>query len=829
MNDRQNESSQHRASDDRARQRTLLSLLIAVGSSTLILALVLLCVYTEPAVAALPAASMRLVDEGGVAVAQEQVRILCYATPAGLTPQTDLLYTTDGNGNVREPLSPGCNYVAVLRPIHTQSSGKPGRGDSYIVYHTSWPAGSRALLPAQGVITTSSSYPLVLFDVAAALEWEPAATSSYVADLRAGLLAASGYLYDLTEGQMAFGPLQITTGSTAWAGADLRLRAANDFRPTAQVGGMVPLPISYTTQTGERPVYAPGAIWLGRAWDGRDGVDPVAGSWAMPDAYRTIIHEWLHYALFLYDEYLQDGQGGRADRQPTYCTCVDLPALKAGASVCGGIEPALAASAMAYHYVASELWASGLPDACATTDQHRVHGEPDWTTLAQWPAIQGLAGDWLRPPITATAGPELGLAADLFDRRPGKARFQLVLPLLSKSLSGGAAPAQIANSDRMLAANQDVSVTLALTATNLPGVLRNLTHPQLYTFSTISATVSMTQVRILHQGTTVGNRDNPDGLGEALLLGVASGDRLKVAVDLYSTELMTGVRFVYPSEGEVGTLPQDTSTPLRLGSAGWDADLNLDFGMDGPRLAVMTVTVTSRTPLTQTPVAMLCSQETLGGCSSDPAWTKPLSAQGALTWTTSFTPTTAMTGTMPPTITTAVPLPSDGQIWLQAPGVGEMVRWFLIPGGVGPAHADAHAPLRDGPIMVDATQPISGAANRFGFMPAASASAVRAPLPVDVDAILGQPLDLDVILPGNLPNGSGDHLLPVPISLTFFYSQVDVERVDADESSLSLLHFNRNLGSWQTVAVTSRNDVLDWVNSGPLSEDGIYAIGMTFP
>src|SRR5262249_46159972 len=55
---------------------------------------------------------------------------------------------------------------------------------------------------------------------------------------------------------------------------------------------------------------------------------------------------------------------------------------------------------------ASELWhpndSQTPPLICQHSDQFRVHGHPDWETLEQWYAIQGLAG---RPGLTPLTRP----------------------------------------------------------------------------------------------------------------------------------------------------------------------------------------------------------------------------------------------------------------------------------------------------------------------------------------------------------------------------------------------------------------------------------------
>src|SRR5690606_26555778 len=97
----------------------------------------------------------------------------------------------------------------------------------------------------------------------------------------------------------------------------LRFLASNDYLPSAYVGGMVEAATVYSDT-----IYAPAAIFLGRHWNGVTASDPVSGAWSQPNAYRTLVHEWAHYALFLYDEYRQ------LDGESVYCTCNGLPQVR---------------------------------------------------------------------------------------------------------------------------------------------------------------------------------------------------------------------------------------------------------------------------------------------------------------------------------------------------------------------------------------------------------------------------------------------------------------------------------------------------------------------
>ncbi|MBA3468384.1 MAG: hypothetical protein H0T53_01945 [Herpetosiphonaceae bacterium] len=238
----------------------------------------------------------------------------------------------------------------------------------------------------------AAAAPLVFFDLTVSLEWQPgtddnlakdlewqgcsntALRSAYLDDLRAGLEATAGYIYSYTGGQMALRNIDIYTNGEHWDKADIRILVDNSFRPTAFVGGIVATPTLFTSpKTGASRVFYPGGILLGRQWD---GAGARCGSWAAAEGWRTIGHEWGHYALYLWDGYIN-----QSTHQAQYCTSSSLsPTL---------IEPAsnplvqTTDSLMAYHYRADQLWRSSklLPEACKGTPQTEFYDLAEWETL----------------------------------------------------------------------------------------------------------------------------------------------------------------------------------------------------------------------------------------------------------------------------------------------------------------------------------------------------------------------------------------------------------------------------------------------------------------
>jgi len=127
---------------------------------------------------------------------------------------------------------------------------------------------------------------LYLFNVIVALEWNPDAV--FLERLRWAFQQASDFLFDATDGWMAFG--QVIFGGVELMGcADIQIMASNRLHPRSWVGGMF-------EKEQHRPIRIGRGVWSDR--------QEVAFTWEEPEAYRILVHEWGHYALYLGDEYL---------------------------------------------------------------------------------------------------------------------------------------------------------------------------------------------------------------------------------------------------------------------------------------------------------------------------------------------------------------------------------------------------------------------------------------------------------------------------------------------------------------------------------------------
>ena len=205
--------------------------------------------------------AMRFISESGTITGT--VRALCYRLPEE-RPFADRLLTVH-DGVPAESLPTDCNYIAALHQLHEQPSGKANHGPAYTVYATSWAPGETRPMTNTGEIMIREVWPLTLFNVVVSLGWEPPPGTAVLTpnEMNSSLRDTSAALYNLTEGQMAFGEVTIHTGGEYWDSADIRVLPANDERPSAYVGGIVQEPILYDNGISST-LYSPAAIYLGR-------------------------------------------------------------------------------------------------------------------------------------------------------------------------------------------------------------------------------------------------------------------------------------------------------------------------------------------------------------------------------------------------------------------------------------------------------------------------------------------------------------------------------------------------------------------------------------
>lgn len=326
----------------------------------------------------------RVIDESGQPVNGARVYKNGVA-PSDLNGQPVL--TSNGGVLNFSSLQSGDTLVALALQEQRPTPREAHNGDSdpryagqnwaYRVYLTNININNQGLMNAYQVSAPSSgehrlvvdkNHPLVLFQLVISIEWD--ATADYINEIVRAIRHASDYLFDLTDGQMAFGQVAIYDGGDHWSEADIQISTKNIVHPHAYIGGIISADKSQV-------------IRIGRGWDGDSGNQ---GPWDQPEGFRTLTHEFGHYALHLYDEYFAyifDQNGNLTGQVPAYCT-MPHGFMDAG-------KDQLNASAMYYQYKTSELSARNVPGMwsalCEQTAQWQLtqrelgQGESAWDTL----------------------------------------------------------------------------------------------------------------------------------------------------------------------------------------------------------------------------------------------------------------------------------------------------------------------------------------------------------------------------------------------------------------------------------------------------------------
>ncbi len=149
------------------------------------------------------------------------------------------------------------------------------------------------------------AHSLTRYSVLVVVEWD--ARREYLEQIVRGMRKAAEFLYVASDGQLTFGRVAVHDAGRDWNSADLWDWANNSVHPNASVAGI---------RHRYHPVQAPWntSMNFGRQW---------AGAWDQHGLYSTVVHEFGHYGLGLYDEYLGSPQG--AYRGLAYwemCRCI---------------------------------------------------------------------------------------------------------------------------------------------------------------------------------------------------------------------------------------------------------------------------------------------------------------------------------------------------------------------------------------------------------------------------------------------------------------------------------------------------------------------------
>jgi hypothetical protein len=244
-----------------------------------------------------------------------------------------------------------------------------GEAQTYVVHE-----GQCATGPIELVVKKRS--PLVLFNLVVSIWWaaygadEELDADTFLDRLINALHNANETLFDVTDGQFAFGTVLIYEGRNYWDEADIQILPSNYMRPWAVPGGITRgAPYTYTSSALSTTVFYPGHIRLGRSWNRGNNPDASLDKF---DGSRMIAHEFMHYAFMLFDEYFYFDQ----DNQLRAAQC---PGSLMDDSY--GPNPELPMQG-------SLLWSAD----CTLTEQYLTHGESAWQTVAQ------IYGDAVQPP-----------------------------------------------------------------------------------------------------------------------------------------------------------------------------------------------------------------------------------------------------------------------------------------------------------------------------------------------------------------------------------------------------------------------------------------------
>ena len=234
-----------------------------------------------------------------------------------LTDQRGTVYLTNEYGYLqgRAALRPGDQLVAMW-PVPTDTIRLPFT-NRYTLYYLSAPPAADGLAmqaidltqPRQS-LTVSAENPFILFHLLVSLEWDARSDQVFLLNLADSFRRASDVLFDVTDGQMGIGRVDVLHGKDYWNAADVVVLADNSLRPSAAIGGVAARPVSETVLVRDEnglvytrtvpSAYQRGQIRMGPVWDPYGASTTDLGR----DWWQALAHELSHYLLFLPDNYL---------------------------------------------------------------------------------------------------------------------------------------------------------------------------------------------------------------------------------------------------------------------------------------------------------------------------------------------------------------------------------------------------------------------------------------------------------------------------------------------------------------------------------------------
>ncbi|MEW6074233.1 MAG: carboxypeptidase regulatory-like domain-containing protein [Planctomycetota bacterium] len=306
-----------------------------------------------------PAISGRILDVQGRPVAGAEVVLRRDGREVART-----LAGGDG-GYAFGGVAPAPHEVLARCVVHREPAAKTGREELenllYDVVLTSETIGNDArpvlpvVLPGPGrdVVLARS---LTRYTIFVSVEWD--APRVYLESIVRGMRRAAEFLYVASDGQLTYHRVIVADAAENWTSADLYDWTNNSVHPNADVAGM---------RHRYDPVHAPWntAMNFGRQWD---------ATWDSHGLFCTVVHEFGHYGLGLFDEYLGAPQG--AFRGLAYwemCRCI-MGYQYADHKICG--------DANHHAYTAQGMW----------------NGRSCWRQVEEW--HEGLRGGFYAPITT---------------------------------------------------------------------------------------------------------------------------------------------------------------------------------------------------------------------------------------------------------------------------------------------------------------------------------------------------------------------------------------------------------------------------------------------
>jgi hypothetical protein len=648
------------------------------------------------------------------------------------------------------------------------------------------PASSRGQAPAQQPVLQ-----YVFDNLTVSLEWQPGTDTftddltragctvasgtapTYLEELEAGLRKTAEYLYSYSEGQLALGTITVYTNGEHWADADLRVLASNAYRPSAFVGGIVNAPTKNISGTAgvTNTVFYPATIFFGRSWD---GLGARCGGWSQPAGWRTIGHEWAHYALYLYDQYFH------ADTYAEqYCTATGLSLSEMLPGVGGSAD-----SLMAYHYSTDKLRLDGTtlvrpgppPWTCEDTPQDRIHGEPDWKTIKRF---------YNQVEIFASHQADIQFAGS-----PAETEFGVVPPLVDPT--------------------EDTSAEVRLAAAPAAGLVG-----EAYLIQPSAAG----PLRIIGQGQLVAGE--PRSLP---FWGVQA--RTKDRALVVAQNSASGVYAAFPpSYNGAPALNLAALNPLTATPSVWQPTMTITARVieAGGISEVIGLHVRLQDCARRAKEVQVAYCPAGGNCDA-PVPMPPVAGQAGVFERTFFFPRDGI----------AEPPALHGYIYartLSSP-FEETAVWYQIGGGVGPAYGDGHAPLADAAVdaSVASGQTPPKHDTRLLYSPAPGCPSSGLLPALGVQGIIGTPINVQpVIADGN--GGRAWNVDDPQLQVRLGYSQDLLDRLGINEAQLVVLRLEKG-SRWVLVPTVGRSRALDWIAAAARPFEGqgvIYALGYRRP